>query len=125
MNYRGFTIQEETDTNAMRLGSRYKFFKGTSYDGQVINMASTLDEAAAEIDELTANDPKAEDISGDLLRSLKEMVAEFTEKEYELICDHSVGLCACDPIRILDRAKNAIKMGSRIRGEPGCHNRQA
>lgn len=44
-----------------------------------------------------------------LLKALEEMVNEFTWENYELVCDHSVGVCACNARNITERAMDAIK----------------
>lgn len=68
MNYKGFVIKDLTATpesfyqNSATIARGYKFSycKGDIID-EGARDAKTLDEAAAEIDELTANDPTPED----------------------------------------------------------------
>lgn len=44
----------------------------------------------------------------DLLESLKAVVQELKRPDYEIWCDHAVGICACGVIRILEAADKAI-----------------
>ena len=45
----------------------------------------------------------------DLLEALRAMLKEFEQPDWEIWCDHSVGICNCSAIRILENAKETIK----------------
>jgi hypothetical protein len=45
----------------------------------------------------------------ELVTRLENLVAEFSKSEWEIWCDHSVGICACAAIRILDEARETLK----------------
>ena len=44
-----------------------------------------------------------------LKEELKAMLNEFTPANYDLFCDHSVGLCACKPLDIIDNATKLLQ----------------
>lgn len=44
-----------------------------------------------------------------LKEGLKAMLNEFTPANYDLFCDHSVGLCACKPLDIIDNATKLLQ----------------
>jgi hypothetical protein len=44
-----------------------------------------------------------------LKEGLKAMLNEFTPTNYDLFCDHSVGLCACKPLDIIDNATQLLQ----------------
>lgn len=100
MNYKGYTIKEQTEPKFM--GASYVFFKGITYDGSPMKHANTLDEAAAEIDELTCNDPSPDDklkIAVQCIEANKEeFVYRTTEPnisgERHAVFTHHIELCA-------------------------------
>lgn len=47
-------------------------------------------------------------IAQELVTRLYNMVNEFSKPEWEIWCDHSVGICACTAINVLDEAKQTL-----------------
>jgi len=57
--------------------------------------------------EPTMSQPTAPD-EGETMKLLKAMHDEFSREDYEIWCDHSVGICACETIKLLDQVEKHI-----------------
>jgi hypothetical protein len=45
----------------------------------------------------------------ELITSLENLVTEFSRPDWEIWCDHSVGICACGVIKLLEDARETLK----------------